>query len=215
MSKSGALRFQILRRRNSGAHGDGANAVFARGEHILRGIADQRNRWRYRRHQTFAPRLLDGKARQPAARRRHFAESAEAEVIDRSPARSSFRQPMRVRLPVTSASAVPRARRWSSSGTTPGHNLSRRSGTPVLINVLRRFDDGAACPSAIRRSSIPPRAHHLRQDIRIEHAVNRYAVGGCFDAGDLPDGVHQRLTMMRAGAAHQRSIDIEQDQIRH
>ena len=64
-------------------------------------------------------------------------------------------------------------------------------------------------------SSIPRRAHHLRQDIRIEHAVHGYSVGGCFDAGDLPDGIHQRLPVMRARAAHQRSVDIEQDQIRH
>ena len=41
--KVGPARFQILGRRDSGANGDGPNAVFTRRQNILRGIADQRD----------------------------------------------------------------------------------------------------------------------------------------------------------------------------
>ncbi len=37
--------------------------------------------------------------------------------------------------------------------------------------------------------------------------------GGGFKTGDLTDCVDQRLAMMRTGAAHQCSIDIEKNQI--
>jgi hypothetical protein len=43
--------------------------------------------------------------------------------------------------------------------------------------------------------------------------VHGDAVGSGFEAGDLADGVHKGLTMMRAGAAHQRSVDVEKNQI--
>ena len=43
--------------------------------------------------------------------------------------------------------------------------------------------------------------------------MNRNSVGGGFEPGDLAHGVHQRLPVMRAGAAHQRAIDIEKNQV--
>ena len=43
--------------------------------------------------------------------------------------------------------------------------------------------------------------------------MHGYTFGGCFKAGDLPDRIHQRLPVMRASAAHQRAVDVEQYQI--
>lgn len=40
-----------------------------------------------------------------------------------------------------------------------------------------------------------------------------YAIGRSLQTADLPNGVNQRLPMMRSGAAHQRSINIEKDQV--
>ncbi len=40
------------------------------------------------------------------------------------------------------------------------------------------------------------------------------AVGRRFEPGDVPHGVDQRLSVMRPGAADQRSIDIEKYEIR-
>ncbi len=65
----------------------------------------------------------------------------------------------------------------------------------------------------IRASSRSAAAQHRSEDIRIEHAVHGNTFGGGFEAGDLTDGVHQRLPVVRAGAAHQRSVDIEKNQI--
>ena len=53
-------------------------------------------------------------------------------------------------------------------------------------------------------------AHHDREYVRIEHALHRNAFGCGFEAGDPADAVHQRFAMMRARAAHQRAVDIEE-----
>jgi hypothetical protein len=43
--------------------------------------------------------------------------------------------------------------------------------------------------------------------------VDGYSFGGGFEAGHLTDGIHQRLPVMRSGAAHQRSVDVEKNKI--
>ncbi len=91
--------------------------------------------------------------------------------------------------------------------------MSRKSGIPCrLVDILRGLYDRRHFerdPTIVD----PARPHHLSQNIWIEHPMHRDSVGSCFDAGHLPDGVHQRLPVMRAGAAHQRSIDVKQNQI--
>jgi hypothetical protein len=39
----------------------------------------------------------------------------------------------------------------------------------------------------------------------------RYSFRRCFNTCDLPDGIYERLTVMRARAAHQSAIDVEED----
>ena len=55
-------------------------------------------------------------------------------------------------------------------------------------------------------------AQHASEDIGIEHAVHGDVIGAGFNSGDLADGIDQRLAMMRAGAADEGAIDIEEDE---
>jgi N-carbamoylputrescine amidase len=55
-------------------------------------------------------------------------------------------------------------------------------------------------------------AQHDRQNVGVEHTLDGDALGGGFEAGDPADGVDERLAVMRPGAAHQRAVDIEQNQ---
>ena len=58
----------------------------------------------------------------------------------------------------------------------------------------------------------PSRREHGSQDVAIEHAGNRDAVGGGYDPGDFLDGSGQSLAMMRPRATQQSAVDIEKDQ---
>jgi hypothetical protein len=54
--------------------------------------------------------------------------------------------------------------------------------------------------------------HHRRQDVRIEHALHRNAIGGGLKPGNAADRHDQRLAVVRPRAADQRAIDIEKDE---
>jgi hypothetical protein len=41
--------------------------------------------------------------------------------------------------------------------------------------------------------------------------VHGNAFGRGFNSGDLPDGINERLTVVRTGAAHKSAIDIEEN----
>ena len=83
-------------------------------------------------------------------------------------------------------------------------------GNAALINVLRGFDD--LRHRGLNARVVQPRAaHHRCEDIRIEHAMHGDSFGCRLESGDLADGIHQRLAMVRPGAAHERSIDVEQN----
>jgi hypothetical protein len=84
---------------------------------------------------TVAPRSIHPRPR--ASRMANFASPARFLAISPKapnrkypcrPARSSLRQPMRVRFPVTSPNRTPRRVNRSNTGTTPGQCLSLSSG---------------------------------------------------------------------------------------
>jgi hypothetical protein len=54
--------------------------------------------------------------------------------------------------------------------------------------------------------------HHNSKDVSIQHARYRNSLRRGVDAGDAFHGIHQRFAVVRAGAAHQRSIDIKKHQ---
>lgn len=45
--------------------------------------------------------------------------------------------------------------------------------------------------------------------------MNGDAFGAGFDTGDLEDSIDQRLAVMRAGAADERAVDVEENQVRN
>ena len=51
--------------------------------------------------------------------------------------------------------------------------------------------------------------HHHGQNVRVQHALYRDALGGGLEAGDPPDSVDQRRPMVRSGTSNQRAVDIE------
>ena len=57
-----------------------------------------------------------------------------------------------------------------------------------------------------------PAVAHGGENIAVEHASDRHAVGGGFHMGGSPDRIYQRLAMMRSRAANQRAIDVKQHQ---
>jgi hypothetical protein len=189
-------------------HCNRANAVFASGDDILRGVSDQRN---VSAKESFAPRLLDGKPCQSASRGSHFAECAEAEVMV---------QPGALKFPPADARQV--AGHQSERNSSLAQALKQRRHTRTnlipqiwnagLVDVLRRIDNRRHLQRD-RGVVDTARPHHLRQNVRIEHSMYGYSLGACFNARGLPDGIHQRLPVMRARTAHQRAIDVEQYQI--
>jgi hypothetical protein len=84
-------------------------------------------------------------------------------------------------------------------------------GAHALVPALgdaHDFRHGAGDPQSRRAGP----AHHHGENIGIEHPLNGDALGGGFEAGNAPDGIDQRFAVMRAGAADERAIDIEEDQ---
>jgi hypothetical protein len=70
-------------------------------------------------------------------------------------------------------------------------------------------------PRRVSRSPVARRSgvfQHDRQDVGVEHSLDGDAVGGGIESGDASHGMHQRLPVVRSGASHQRSVDVEQDE---
>jgi N-carbamoylputrescine amidase len=80
-----------------------------------------------------------------------------------------------------------------------------------FIDILRGFNNARHGGFDVGTLQ-PGRAQHERQNIGIEHPVNRNSFGGGGGAGHLANRVHQRLPVMRTGPPHQRAIDVKQNQ---
>jgi hypothetical protein len=73
---------------------------------------------------------------------------------------------------------------------------------------LRLLENGRhRLPDRLRRRAGPP--HHLGENVRIQHPVYRDVLGRGLETRDSAHRVNQRLPVMRARAAQERSIDIE------
>ena len=55
-------------------------------------------------------------------------------------------------------------------------------------------------------------AQHRRHNVRVQHPLHGDAVGGGFQSRHAADAMDQRFAVMRAGAPHQRAVDIEENQ---
>ncbi len=197
--------FKIRRRRDARSHRNCPDAVFTRGNHVLGGVADQRNPANW----PLVLRLFDRQPREAAARGRHFAERPEAKVMLQARA---------FQLAPTDAGQIAGYQR--QRGSPPAQMIEQvhhartllipQIRHAVLIDILRRLNDRRH-QRADSRIIKPTSAHHERENVRIEHSMHRDAIGRGFKTGDLPNGINQRLTMMRSGAAHQRSVDVEKN----
>ena len=58
----------------------------------------------------------------------------------------------------------------------------------------------------------PRPSHHFAEDVGVEHPVHRDSFGGRRQTCYGPHGVYQCLPVVRAAAAQQRTIDIEQQE---
>ena len=56
---------------------------------------------------------------------------------------------------------------------------------------------------------MPARQHHDGQDVAIQHARHRNALGGGLDMRRAADGLYQCFAVMRPSAANQRAVDIK------
>jgi hypothetical protein len=84
-------------------------------------------------------------------------------------------------------------------------------GDAAHVELLRAADDlGHGAANGGRGGAGV--AQHTGEDVGIEHAVDGDVVGGGFEAGDAADGIDERLAMMRAGAAEEGAVDIEEDE---
>ena len=113
--------------------------------------------------------------------------------------------PIRVRLPVASASTAPRRRSFLRAlAARPEHNFSRRSGTasPEVyflcgVHHFRQDFQGVGIGNACN-------AQHGRENHVVQHAVYRDALRCGRDARDLEDGGFERSAMMQACPASER-----------
>ncbi len=83
-------------------------------------------------------------------------------------------------------------------------------GDGGFVNVLRGFHDGGHDGGEI--ASDARSVEHDLNDLRIEHAVERDAVGGGFVTGDLADGFGEGLAVVGAGAADEGAVDVEENE---
>ena len=51
--------------------------------------------------------------------------------------------------------------------------------------------------------------HHHSEDVGVQHALYRDALGGGMEAGDAPHAVDQRRAVVGSRAPHQGAVDIE------
>ena len=142
-----------------------------------------------------------------------LAEGAVAKVVvpaRRAPAFSSrswsgCRSPAPAGFRAAAIRPATRARRGRFCPAGRARSGCRRSCARSIIAGIARLISGGSTPGV---------QQHHRQDVRIQHALHRDALRGGLDAGHVAHGIHQRLAVVRAGAAHQRAVDIEEDQRR-
>ena len=109
---------------------------------------------------------------------------------------------------MTSPVTAPSADKSREEAAHAGTDAMTDRGAGAQVDAFGGGDDGGhrfADERALRTGV----AEHGGDDAGVEHAGHGDAVGGGFEAGDFADRFDQRETMMRAGAAQERAVDIE------
>ena len=109
----------------------------------------------------------------------------------------------------------------SGTGSTPGRSaLSQPTNTMVQYPSSPRV-----CRAHHNRSSDPQTAHCVRprcrfrnpshhgcQDVAVQHAGHRHALGSSFHSGYPADGFDKRFAVVFSRAPDQRAVNVEQDE---
>ncbi len=183
-----------------------ADLVRASRENILRCVSYQPD-LRLRMKQPTPPRHADGIARQSGpgvGRPRKGTEDEEPfepralQLFPSDPGQVAGDQ--RARHPLA------RQAKQQPLRSRTGFRAEIRAGS--LVHPLGFLQNGRhRGGNRLRRGSRPP--HHFGENVRIEHAVHRDVLRRGFESGNRAHSIHQRLPVMRAGAANQRAVDIE------
>jgi len=201
--------FQFLGRGNARANSNREDMVFVCGANILRGVSDQSDRGAVF-DQTFTPGPLDRDTREIAASWTHFTEGPESEkTIESRAAELSPSDTRQVACDQREGRA--RVRQFLKNIRDAGTCATSQVGSDAFVDLLRALDDaghercGATCFNA------GPLQHEI-QDVGIKHAVDRNSIRGGFNSRHIAHSFNERLPVVRAGAANQGAIDIEQNE---
>ena len=130
----------IRRRWPARCHGNGADPIGARGAHIVRMIADERNCGVARAIQPSPPGLPDGDAHQTGAIFRHFGKRAKTEIRPQ-PGALHFLPSDAGQISCYQSDDLRRAPARTASGERRGKPYSASSGARSHINRLGSLND--------------------------------------------------------------------------
>ena len=194
----GFAGFEMAGGRDSGADGDGLDAIFFGGADILGGVADEGDSG-VGGDAVLGAGAFDGEFCEAASRRRHFPEGTVGETSAKP---GSFEFPPAD--PGDIAGDEGQRGALGSEGVEEFGDARAVAvgefGGVLEVEILSGADEFRHVGGyfAVVRSD---GAEHEGQDIGVEHAVDRDALGSAFHAEDASDGLAEGLPVPEAGFA--------------
>src|SRR5580658_3949160 len=200
---------QVVTRGDSCVDGDAADAIPLGGDDIARRVAHQRDGCAFG-DPALRACVADGEAGQTGAVLGHFAERSEAEIgLEAGAVKLLPSDACEVAGDQPEQRAALLQAAQEMAGAWAGFTLQVRDAAHV--DLLRAADDlgHGAANGGLGCTSV---AQHAGEDVGVEHAVDGDIVRRGFDACHAADGIDESLAVVRAGAADERAVDVEEDQ---